>query len=427
MLETSRAIKRNLLAALLLVAVIGVAAAFSAYAPLDGAVVTPGTIVVEGNVKKIQHPSGGVVAEIAVAEGASVSAGDLLMRLDETVTRANLDIIRNSLTTERARLARLQALRDGVKDPAFPADLAEGSNMGGMLEGEARLTRVLLNSQEDQKRGLRERIEQSGQEIKGLEEQQISYNGQRDIVRKDLEDLLPLYKRGNIQRSRISALQRELMRNDGAIGDGLAKMAQSRAKIAETELQIVRIDHDFLAEIMTQLRETETKITELKERKIAAEDQLKRIEVRSPLSGIVHQLAVHTIGGVVSPSDVLMHIVPSSDRLAVEVQVKPSDIDQLSMGQDARVRFSAFDRRTTDELQGTLVRIAADLTHDRQNRLSYYTATVKIAQSELARLNGRKLMAGMPAEVLIKTGERTLASYILKPMQDQMERALRER
>jgi HlyD family secretion protein len=427
MLETSRAIKRNLLAALLLAAVIGVAAAFSAYAPLDGAVVTPGTIVVEGNVKKIQHPSGGVVAEIAIAEGASVSAGDLLMRLDETVTRANLDIIRNSLTTERARLSRLQALRDGVNDPVFPPDLAEDSNMGGMLEGEARLTRLLLNSQEDQKRGLRERIEQSRQEIKGLEEQQLSYNGQRDIVRKDLEDLLPLYKRGNIQRSRISALQRELMRNDGAIGDGLAKMAQSRAKIAETELQIVRIDHDFLAEIMTQLRETETKITELRERKIAAEDQLKRIEVRSPLSGTVHELAVHTIGGVVSPSDVLMHIVPNSDRLAVEVQVKPSDIDQLSMGQDARVRFSAFDRRTTDELQGTLVRIAADLTHDRQNRLTYYTATVKIAQSELARPNGRKLMAGMPAEVLIKTGERTLASYILKPMQDQMERALREK
>jgi HlyD family secretion protein len=427
MLETSRAIRQNLLAALLLVATIGVAAAFSAYTPLDGAVVAPGTIVVEGNVKKIQHPTGGVVAEIAVAEGAGVSAGDLLMRLDETVTRANLDIVRNNLTTERARLARLQALRDGVMEPVFPADLAEDAHISGVLEGEARLTQLLLNSREDQKRGLRERIEQSRQEIKGLEEQQNSYTGQRDIVRKDLEDLQPLYERGNIQRPRISALQRELMRNQGAVGDGVAKMAQARAKIAETELQIVRIDHDFLADIMKQLRETETRISELRERKITAEDQLKRVDIRSPLSGTVHQLAVHTIGGVVSPSDVLMHIVPSSDRLVVDVQVKPSDIDQLSMGQEARVRFSAFDRRITDELQGTLVRIAADLTHDPQNRLAFYTATVKVPETELARLNGRKLVPGMPAEVLIKTGERTLASYILKPMHDQMERALRER
>jgi HlyD family secretion protein len=427
MLDTSRAIRRNLLAALLLIAVIGAAAGLSATTPLDGAVVAPGIIIVEGNVKKIQHPTGGVVAEIAVAEGARVAAGDLLIRLDETVTRANLDIVRNNLTTERARRVRLQALRDGVKEPAFPPDLAGDASLSGVLEGEARLTRLLLNSQEGQKFGLRERIEQSRQEINGLKDQQQSFTGQHDIVRKDLEDLLPLYERGNIQRPRISALQRELMRNQGAIGDAVAKIAQAQAKIAETELQIVQIDHDFLAEIVKQLRETETRISELRERKITAEDQLKRVEIRSPLPGVVHQLAAHTIGGVVSPNDVLMHIVPNSDRLAVEIQVKPSDIDQLSIGQEARVRFSAFDRPITDELRGTLMRIAADLTHDPQNRISYYTATVKVPESELARLNGHKLVPGMPAEVFIKTDGRSLASYILKPMHDQMERALRER
>ena len=427
MQDTSRAIRRNLLAALLLIGAIGAAAGLSAHMPLDGAVVAPGTIVVEGNVKKIQHPTGGVVAEIAVAEGAQVAAGDLLMRLDDTVTRANLDIVRNNLTTERARLARLQALRDGVKVPVFPPDLANDASLSGQLEGEARLTQLLLNSEEDQKRGLRERIEQSRQEIKGLAEQQQSFAGQRDIVRKDLEDLQPLYDRGNIQRPRISALQRELMRNQGAVGDAVAKIAQAQAKIAETELQIIQINHDFLAEIVKQLRETETRIGELRERKITAEDLLKRIDIRAPLSGAVHQLAVHTIGGVVSPSDVLMHIVPSANRLVVEVQVKLSDIDQLFVGQDARVRFSAFDRLTTEELQGTLVRIGADLTHDAQNRLAYYTAAVTVPDSELAQLNGRKLVPGMPAEVLIKTGERTLASYILKPLHDQMERALRER
>jgi HlyD family secretion protein len=427
MLDTSRAIRRNLLAALLLTAAIGAAASLSAHTPLDGAVVAYGTIMVEGNVKKIQHPTGGVVAEITVAEGAKVAAGDLLMRLDETAMRANFDIVQNNLTTERARLARLQALRDGVKEPAFPSDLAGDASLRGALEGEARLTRLLLKSQEGQKFGLRERVEQSRQEIKGMEEQLQSLTGQRDIVSTDLESLQPLYERGNIQRPRISALQRELMRNQGAFGEAVAKIAQARAKIAEIELQIVQIDHDFLADIVKQLRETETRISELRERKVTAEDQLKRIEIRSPLPGVVHQLAAHTIGGVVSPSEVLMHIVPSSDRLAVEIQVKPSDIDQLSIGQEARVRFSAFDRHTTDELRGTLMRIAADLTHDPQSRISYYTATIKVPESELSRLNGRKLVPGMPAEVFIKTGERTLASYILKPMHDQMERALRER
>jgi HlyD family secretion protein len=276
----------------LLIAAIGAAAGLSAHTPLDGAVIAPCIIMVEGNVKMIQHPTGGVVAEIAVAEGARVAAGDLLMRLDETATRANLDIVRNNLTTERARLARLQALRDGVKEPAFPPDLAGDVSLSGVLEGEARLTRLLLNSQEGQKRGLRERIEQSRHEMKGLEEQQQSFTGQRDIVRKDLEDLQPLYERGNIQRPRISALQRELMRHQGAIGDAVAKIAQAQAKIAEIELQIVQIDHDFLAEIVKQLREAETRISELRERKITAEDQLKRVEIRSPLPGCGRRVGV---------------------------------------------------------------------------------------------------------------------------------------
>lgn len=274
---------------------------------------------------------------------------------------------------------------------------------------------------------MRERIEQSRQEIKGLEEEEKSYVGQRDIVRKDLEDLQPLYKQGNVQRPRISALQRELMRNHGAVSDAAAKIAQTQAKIAETELQIGQIEHDFVADIVKQLGETETRIGDFREKKIAAEDQLRRLEVRAPLSGIVHQLAVHTIGGVVSSSDVLMQIVPSSDKLIVELEVRPYDIDQLFVGQEARIRFSAFDRRTTDELQCTLTRIAADLTQDPQRKVSYYTASVKIPDSELVRLNGHKLVPGMPAEVFIKTTERTLASYLLKPLHDQMQRALRER
>ena len=426
-LHTQSAIRRNLRTAMVLIVMTGAALTVSAYTPLDGAVVSSGTVVVEGRDKKIQHPTGGVVGEIDVKEGAEVSAGQLLIRLDETETRPNLDIVLNALTTERARLARLQAVRDGQMDPVFPQDLANDPGIRGVLEGEDRLARLQLTSRDEQKRSLLHHIEELRQEIKGLQDVQTSNAGQMEIVKKDLADLKPLYDRGNIQRPRISSLERESLRLQGEISDATAKIAQSEAKIAETELQIVQNDHDFIADVVKQLRESETKINELQEKKIAAEDQLKRLDIRSPIPGIVHELTVHTIGGVVAPSDVLMHIVPSADRLIVEVKVKPSDIDKLAAAQDARIRFSAFDRRKTDQLHGTLVRIGADLTRDSENRPSYYSAAVQISESELAKLNGLKLVPGMPAEVFIKTGERTLAGYIVKPLRDQMERALRER
>ena len=408
----------------MLVALTGGAAALSAYAPLDGAVVAAGTVAVEGSVKKIQHPTGGVVGEIAVAEGGSVTTGDLLVRLDDTIVRANLDIVLNALRAERARLARLQAMRDGRLDPVFPADLTGDSSV---TEGEARLCRLLLSAKDDQKRGLLERVEQLRQEIRGFEEQQKSTTAQQEVVNHDLTELQPLYERGNVQRPRISALRREMLRNQGALGDIAAQIAQSKAKIAETDLQITQGEHDFIAGIVKELREAETRIAELQERKITADDQLRRLDIRAPLSGTVHQLAIHTIGGVVSPSDVLMLIVPSSDRLIVEIRIRPSDIDQLVLGQETRVRFPSFNRRTTDELHGVLSRIAADLTEDPQSRLSYYSGAVHVPESERAHLEGVKLVAGMPAEVFIKTGGRTLASYIVKPLSDQMQRALRER
>jgi HlyD family secretion protein len=426
MLDTSHAIQRNFRTAALLVLGIGTAAAISAYVPIDGAVVASGRLAVESSVKKIQHPTGGVIGEIHVREGVHVSAGDPLIRLDETLTRANLDIVLNALRAERARLGRLEALRDGRKDVVFPADLIGDARGTGILEGEAWLASAQFTSQENQKLGLLERIEQLRQEAKGLQEQQKAYAGQLEITQTDLTDLRPLYERGNIQRPRISALQREVLRNQGSIGDTLAKIAQTKAKIAETELQIGRDGHDFIAGIVKELRETETRIAELQEKRVAAEDQLRRLEIRAPISGAVHQLAVHTIGGVLAPSDVLMIIVPSADRLIVEIRIEPSNIDQISVGREARINFSAFDRRKAEEFRGELFRVAADLTQDPQTGVSYYSASARIEQSELAKLGDLKLIPGMPAEILITGDRRTLASYIIKPLHDQMRRALRE-
>ena len=431
-MDSLQEIRRNLLAALLVMTVMGAIGTFwSMAAPLDGAVVTSGTVVVEGYVKKVQHATGGIVGDIRVAEGAKVTAGDLLLRLDETTTRANLGILMNDLTAQRARLARLRASRDGVKDPVFPADLLETAEANptirDVLAGEARLCRFALTARDEQKLGLGERIKQLRQEIRGLEEQAKSLAAQHKIAQIELDDLIPLARSGAVPRPRVTALEREVQRHQGMLGETLAKVAQSQAKIAETELQIVQGDHDFMTEVMKEMRETETKVTDLSERKLAVDDQLRRLDIRAPITGTVHQLAVHTIGGVVSPSEILMMIVPSADRLIVEVRISPADIDQVTVGQETRVRFSAFNRRTTDEVKGAVTRVAADLTNEPQRNLSYYTAGVSVPQEELDRMNGLKLLPGMPAEVFIKTGERTLASYLIKPLADQMEKAFRER
>lgn len=431
-MDTVREIRRNLIVALMVVVVIVAVAIFwSTAAPLEGAVVTSGTVVVEGSVKKVQHSVGGIVGEIRVQEGSRVQAGELLIRLDEIVTRANLAIVLNDLTAQRARLARLQALRDGAPVPAFPADLVEKAStdfvIRNVLDGEARLCRFALNTREEQKQQLRERVEQLRQEIRGIEEQSASSSAQLRIAQKELSDLAPLVQSGNVQRPRITTIEREVQRHKGLLGEMQAKIAQSRAKITETELQIVQAEHDFMTDVIKEMREAETKVTELSERRVAVEDQLRRLDIRAPIAGTVHQLAVHTIGGVISPSETLMLVVPSADRLIVEVRISPADIDQVTVGQETRVRFSAFNRRTTDELNGSVIRVAADLTHEPQTNQAYYTAGVSVLDDEMARLNGLKLMAGMPAEVFIKTGERTLASYLVKPLADQMERAFRER
>ena len=425
--DTSRAIESNLRRAALIVGALAAAVAVGMHLPLDGAVVAVGTVTVEGKVKTIQHPTGGIIGQIQVEEGSKVAAGELLLRLDPTVRRVNLDIVLNALRAERARFARLEALRDGRQTPVFPADLTQDAASAGILLGETKLTQLQFTAQGDQKRGLLQRIEQLRQEAQGLKQQQTSYAGQLEIVRADLADLRPLYERGNIQRPRISALEREALRNQGAVGDVVARTAQTEAKIIETELQISQSGHDFVAGVVKKLRETETRISELAEKRIAAEDHLQRLEIRAPLAGRVHQLAVHTIGGVIAPSDVLMQIVPENGEFIVDLRVKPSDVDQLSVGQETRLRFSAFGRDMTAELQGVLFRVGADLTQDRQAGHAYYSASIRVLDTELAKLGDLKLLPGMPAEAFIKTGQRTIASYLVKPLGDQMQRGLRER
>ena len=430
MIDTARRLRRTLEAALAAAFLLGgTAAAWSVYAPLEGAVVAPGVVVVELSLRKVQHPTGGIVGALNVREGDKVKSGQVLVRLDDTAIRANLGIVLNELVALRARLARLLAERDGG-EPAFPADLqgraASEPDIAQALEGERALLRARSTARSGQKRQLGERAKQLKEEIAGLNEQMHALTQQLAIARDELKDLGDLHAKGLAQRPRVSALQREVLGKEGTIGDIKARVAQTLGKIAEVELQALQLDLDLASAVAKEIREVETRIAELNERKIAGEDQLRRIDIRAPASGVVHQLAVHTVGGVITASETLMLVVPAADQLIVEARINPADIDQLRLAQETRIRFSAFNQRTTPELAGHVFRVAGDLVRDGQTGLAYYVAGIKVDAGELEKLKGLKLVPGMPAEVYIKTGERTVASYLLKPLLDQMQRALKE-
>jgi HlyD family secretion protein len=428
------AIRNHLIGAVLWIGLLGgTAAAWTLIAPLEGAVVAQGSVIVESNVKKVQHPTGGVVGQINVKEGQQVNEGDVLVRLDETMTRSNLAIVVNELTTLRLRQARLTAERDNKTVMVVPADIIArartDADVGAVLASEQQVLVSRVSTRSGQKDQLGERVGQSRQEIKGLEEQRKSINTQLAVARQELLDLQGLMEKGLVQRPRLTALEREIARSEGTLGEINARASQAEGKITETQLQILQLDKDLASEVAKDLRETETKIGEVTERRVSAEDQLKRVDIRAPIAGTVHQLTVHTVGGVINPNttEPLMLIVPTVQRLLVEVRINLQDIDQVRNGQKTRVRFSAFNQRTTPEVDGTLVRVAGDTTRDPQTGQPYYTAAVQFTDEEMAKLQGLKLIPGMPADAYIKTAERTLAEYLVKPLADQFQRGLRER
>lgn len=427
---TSRSIRRHLILGLLVsVLLIGVAGAWATTTKIAGAVVSQGTFVVDSYLKSVQHPTGGVVGEILVADGDRVAAGDVLMRLDATQTKAQLAIVTKRLDQLTARQARLEAERDDLTEVDFPASLharAGDPDVDSILNSERRLFEFRSESREGRKAQLRERIAQFQHEIEGLKAQELAYERGLGVLEAEIAGLKPLFEQGVINMQRLNALETQAATFGGERGEKIAFQAQAAGRISETKLQILSIDQDLKTEVAQELREIQTQIGELIERRIAAEDQLKRIDIIAPQNGIVHQLAVHTVGGVISPADVIMQIVPDSDTLALEVQILPQDIDQVAFGQKAILRMTAFNQRTTPELSGYVSRIAADLRRDDRSDLTWYLVRVTIPAEELARLEGLTLMPGMPAEALIQTGERTALSYLIKPLADQIHRSFRE-
>ena len=409
---------------------VGGVAAWAARTEIAGAVLAAGTVVVESNVKKVQHPTGGVIGEIHVKDGDQVRVGDLLLRLDETVTRANLQMVTQQLDELAAREARLKAERDGA-DTVTPAaqltDRGSDAEVQEILLGEKSLFESRRDTREGQKAQLGERITQLNEQIAGITGQFNAKSKEIALIGRELDGVEQLEAKHLVTTNRINQLRREAARLQGEHGQLRAEVAKTKGQIAEIGLQILGIDQGFKTELVKDLRETQSKEAELVERRIAAEDRLKRVEIRAPQFGIVHQLAVHTVGGVVNPGEPIMLIVPGGDRLVIEAKVAPSDIDQLHPQQSVLIRFPAFNQRTTPEIEGIVDRISADLTTEPQTHLSHFVVRIKMLDSALGKLGDKRLLPGMPAEVQIRTQDRTALSFLMKPLQDQIAKAWRER
>lgn len=404
---------------------------WAATTELSSAIVAAGTVVVENNVKKVQHLTGGIVGEMLVKEGDSVKAGQVLIKLDGTTVRANLSIVQNTLAQLYARRARLLAEQLGADNFTIPEDLSKltsGTSTPATVleESERKLFVSRKNALVGMKSQLASRKGQLADETKGLTVQLSAIEDALKLIGEELSGLDKLYGQGLVSMQRLTELKRDRAQLEGDRGARIAARAQAAGKSSEIDLQILQLDEDRRTENAKELTDVEGKIAEYEDRRIAAQDQLKRLDITSPLDGRVYQLAVHTVNGVINPGEVLMLVVPGADGLTVEAKIATHDIDQIRLGQPVEVRFSAFNQRTTPIVEAEVVTIAPDLVTDERTGVTYYPLRIKPKPDSLAQLKGLSLYPGMPAEVFIKIADRTVLSYLAKPLTEQMQHTFRE-
>src|SRR6266567_5206524 len=336
-----RSIRRHLFAGVAVAALLaGGVGGWASATEFAGAVIASGSVVVDSNIKKVQHLTGGIVGELRVHDGDRVSVGDVVVRLDDTVTRANLAIVKKGLDELVGRKARLESERDARQTIKFPDELLARKGdpeVAHVMGSESKLFELRRSARQGQKAQFRERIDQLQEEARGLVAQQAAKDQELGLIGRELAGVKELWAKNLIQHTRLTALEREQARLQGERGQLIAGAAQIKGKIAETELQIIQLDQDLSSDVAKETREIEAKIGEFVERKVTAEDQLKRIEIRAPQDGTVFQLAVHTVGGVVAPGDTIMLIVPNADNLIVEAKVNPQDIDSAAARTEGQV------------------------------------------------------------------------------------------
>jgi HlyD family secretion protein len=398
--------------------------------PMAGAVIAPGEVSVETQVKQISHPFGGVAGEILVRDGDRVKEGDVLIRLDDTVAGANAEYTGLSLDQLLAKEARLRAVRDGAASVSFPAELharaAEDPFVASVMRDEARGFALGRQSRGDMLNQLQARISQTQAEITSLQSRAAAYDRQASLIGQELAQTRELYENSLSTLDRVNALERAQVGVQAERSSALAGITEAQARIGELRTQMAGLGSENRSQAALELAQVQALISESRQRAVTAGDTNDRTAIRAPQSGYVNRLAVHTIGGVVPPGQVLMEIVPDSDQLVVEANVAITDIDNVAIGQPAFMRFTALSMRTTPELQGKVVQVDPNRTVDEATGMAYYTARVEISEEEFAKLGDAQLTVGMPVEVFIQTGQRTILNYILRPLSDQLNRALRE-
>lgn len=401
--------------------------AWGSTARLSGAVIAPGLLVVDSNVKKVQHPTGGVVADIRVRNGDQVQTGDVLVTLDNGQSRAMLAIHDSKILQLESEKSRLIAERDGTVSMMFPVSL-DPTNPGAKkaFDEERRLLDARRSGWASQKARLRERIVQARREIEAIAAQRSAKTAEIELIRQELKLVEDLYKRQLSNITRVIGMKRELARFQGEKGSLDAQIARTESNITEIELQLVELDQRIVTDVHKQVRDIDGQLAELAERKASAEEQVRRTELRAPVTGTVHELVANTVGGVVRPGETVMSIVPQRDALSVEVRIAPKDIDQVIVGQRALLRFSSLNKEQTPELPGIVGHVGADLSREPSTGREFFLARIEVNPQAMAKAEGFKLTPGMPVDSFIETDQRTALSYLLKPFTDQVARAMRE-
>lgn len=397
---------------------------WSLFASISSAVVANGRVVVEGSVRSVQHPDGGVIAEILAHDGLRVHKGDTLLRLDSTQLESDVAIVDNRLQEALARRARLEAERDGASG-LLQLDNADAASAAFQAENkvfEARAARRL--AQEDR---LKTSIAQATEQIHGLREQRAAHLRRGELVEQELAAVRDLVSKRIVAVTTQLELERKASEIEGLAAGLTAEIAVVGQKIEELKVQILEHEHNWREEVLSDLRQADLEVNELVERRAAVLSQLKRVNLRAPIAGTVNNMTVNTIGGVVRPAESVMEIVPDEEELIVEAAIDPLQIDRLHEGQNARVALSALDARTTPELTGVLAHVSADVVEEPQTQVEYYVAKVRIPPNEIERLRETRLVPGMPAQVFFETGSRSPMSYLLRPLFGHAGRALNER
>ncbi len=429
--EIYRSIHHELLVgtalALMLIGGIG---GWAALASLESAVIAPATVVVEASRKAIQHETGGFIAEIRVSDGDRVAAGDVLVRLNRTQLAAEINALQKRTFDYSVRRARLIAERDKIESldlaPALVRQAKDDRELSEIIATQQQLLTSRLALKRSQRKQLNERVSQLSQEIEGLKQIKLATAEELGFLEKELASLDNLRKRQLVSMRRYNDLKRETSEKRGLLGRTEADIAAAEGRINETKFQIAALDVTGRNEVLKELEAVESELQQLTERLTATRDRFSKLEIRASDSGTIHELMFHTIGGVVKPGDTIAQIVPAEATLVVDAQVNTVDRDQIWTGMLARVRFTAFNQRTTPEVTGKIIHISSDQSGGEEGETPFYSVRIKLPPSEIQRLGNVEIKPGMPAEVLMTGQARTVISYLTKPIADQVHRAFRD-